>query len=174
MGIRLPENISINTNAPNNARAGQVWINPDSGVIGFWKSPYWLSTTEYFASDIYRSFSASNTPNGQILIPQLNFSSILLEKISFGTRSALSGCDNNNYWEIQGRYDETGGTTNLPGSLLTINSNLAGNSEVSASINLPVLLSGNTRYFVPPRFLKFGSPSNIDGTWAMEYRLILS
>lgn len=50
--IRLPGGVSLgnnelftSTSAPTATAAGDLWYNPSTGTWGFWKSPYWLSTS---------------------------------------------------------------------------------------------------------------------------------
>lgn len=151
--------------------AGDFWLNPWTGRIGFWQSPYWLSTVAYYVADIYRSLAATTTPTGQVLAAQLNYDSIFLESVAWGIRSAVTA-DGSNYWQIQARYDNSG-ISDLPRGLITVNTNLAAYAEVSATVNTAILLSGSCRYFAPPSFTKTNTPGNMDGVFTYKFRLIL-
>ena len=151
--------------------AGDRWTNPSTRRQGFWQSPYWLSQQEYCVADLQRSLTASNTPSGQVLAPELNHDSIIIEAVAFGIRTAITA-DGSNTWQVQPRYDSSG-AINIPGSLMTINTNLAAYAEIVVSLSVPVLLSSGCRYFFPPSFTKTGSPSGIEGVCTYKYRLIL-
>ena len=161
----------VQDTAPTALATGDFWLNPSTGRIGFWQSPYWLSTIAYYVADTYRTLSVTTTPTGQVLVPQLNYDSIFLESVAWGIRSAITA-DGSNYWNIQARYDSNG-VSNLPGSLITINTNLSAYAEVSATVNTAILLSESCRYFAPPSFTKVGTPLNMDGVFTYKFRLIL-
>lgn len=154
--------------------AGDFWLNPSTGRIGFWRSPYWLSTDQYFVADIVRTMTYSGgANNAQVLIPHLNFSSVFLEECSLGLMSPMTGCDSNNYWEVYARYD-TDGIVDIPGGKITVNTNLSDNTIVFATLNLAILLSGNTRLLYAPRYYKVGTPGNLAAIWAVKLRVILN
>lgn len=43
--LTISQAITVSNSAPGSPAAGDLWYNPSTGILGFWRSPYWLNTT---------------------------------------------------------------------------------------------------------------------------------
>jgi hypothetical protein len=146
---------------------GDRWINPVTGVEGFWNGTYWLSNQVRQSSGRVTGVSASivitnGVPAGAATLPQ---EAIF---IAFG-KISISGpaASETDYWQGQlGYLVHTTSAGGLIGSSVNMTTNVLSVGIYTLPINL-FLAAGISARPMAVQLTKVGSPANI--AYAIEY-----